>query len=62
MDLYHPPPPNELDINNERAVHKSNSTPTERLSEMKNFSGLMAFLTNLFINHVLNSNKFKTAN
>src|ERR1700751_2182014 len=46
--LYHPPP-DVLEINNEKAVHISKITPTERLSEIKNFSGLMAFVTNLFI-------------
>ena len=45
---YHPPP-DVFAINNEEAVHKSNSTPIERLSEMKNFSGLIVLLTNLFI-------------
>jgi hypothetical protein len=51
MDLYHPPP-DVFDISNEKAVHKSNNTPIERLSVIKNLSGLMPFVTSLFIANV----------
>ena len=51
MALYHPPL-DVFDINNEKAVHISNNTPIERLSVIKNFKGLIVFVTNLFIVNV----------
>ena len=53
IPLYHSPLA-VLDITNEKPVHKSSKIPIERLSAMKNFNGLMAFVTSLFISFALN--------